>query len=209
MMSSWQTLIKEELHGFHGRYQIARLLLAPLPPYVGSRVRTAVFRKLGFQIGGGTVFWGTPTITGDAHRHEKLTIGSSCWFNLGCIFDLGDTITIGNNVAFGHQVMLMTGTHELGTGARRAGPYETAPITIEDGAWIAARATILPGVTVGKGAIVAAGAMVTKDVPPHTLVGGVPAKMIRKLEDETQFSDLALKQFTVPTHTMLAEQVAN
>ncbi|MBV4357845.1 hypothetical protein KTO63_11845 [Parasegetibacter sp. MAH-26] len=56
-----------------------------------------------------------------------------------------------------------------------------APITIEDGAWIGSRVTILPGVTIGEKSIIAAGAVVTKDVEPYTLVGGVPAKIIKHL----------------------------
>jgi acetyltransferase-like isoleucine patch superfamily enzyme len=56
-----------------------------------------------------------------------------------------------------------------------------APITIEDGVWIASRVTLLPGVTVGTGAVVAAGAVVRRDVPPHTLVGGVPSRVLRDL----------------------------
>jgi len=64
----------------------------------------------------------------------------------------------------------------------RAANLETAPIVLQDGAWIGAGATILPGVTVGSGSIVAAGAVVTKDVLPNTLVGGVPARHIRDLD---------------------------
>ena len=62
----------------------------------------------------------------------------------------------------------------------RTGYKKTAPIVIHDNVWIGTRATILKGVTIGEGAIVAAGAVVTKNVPPHTLVGGVPAKIIKE-----------------------------
>jgi maltose O-acetyltransferase len=81
----------------------------------------------------------------------------------------------------GHEVMLMTSSHEIGSDEHRAGPLYTAPITIKDGVWIGSRSVVLPGVTVGAGSVVAAGAIVTKDVPPHTLVGGVPARIIREI----------------------------
>jgi maltose O-acetyltransferase len=138
---------------------------------------------LGFQIGKGTVMWGTPTMTGN-HLTHRLKVGQFCWFNIGCILDLGASIQIGNNVAIGHQVMFMTGSHELGTAERRAGLHNVQPITIGDGAWIGARAVIMPGITIGAGAIVGAGAVVTKDVLPNTLVGGIPARLLRGLEND-------------------------
>ncbi|MCB8946002.1 MAG: acyltransferase [Ardenticatenaceae bacterium] len=190
-----QSVIGEELHGFNGRYLLARLLLSPLPYHVGSRVRTAVFRMLGFQIGKGTVMWGTPTITGINLTHQ-LKIGQYCWFNFGCILDLGAPIQIGNNVGIGHQVMIMTGSHHLGDSSRRAGPYYAQPVTIGNGVWIGARAVIMPGVTIGDGAIIAAGAVVNKNVPPNVLVGGIPAHIIRELENNTMY-ELARKSVSV------------
>ncbi|MEZ4714209.1 MAG: acyltransferase [Caldilineaceae bacterium] len=150
-------------------------------------MRRIVLQWAGFRIGSGTVFWGTPTITGDANLYKRLVIGQGCWFNLGCFFDLGANITIGNRVAFGHAVMLLTTTHQMGDLARRAGPFYTKPICIEDGAWICARSTILPGVTIGEGAVVAAGAVVTKSVEPNVMVGGIPARPIRTLSVEDDY----------------------
>ena len=126
--------------------------------------------------------WGAPTITGN-QPVQNLKIGHYCWINMGCVFDAGASIQIGNNVALGHQVMLMTGTHHLGGPARRAGNYFAQPIVIGDGAWIGARAIILPGVTIGAGAVVAANAVVTKDVPDNVIVGGIPARIIREFEE--------------------------
>lgn len=181
-MTSLIKVLQEEVDEIHFRLLLARLLLAPWPPYTGSRLRTATLRALGFNIGTGTLFWGMPIITGKGNIYNRLEIGTSCWINVSCFFDLGAPIKIHNNVSFGQQVLIMTGSHPIGSSERRAIGFEAKPVTIENGAWIGARATIQPGVTVGAGAIVAAGAVVTKDVTPNTLVGGVPATVIRVLE---------------------------
>ena len=90
-----------------------------------------------------------------------------------------DKITIGSKVAISREVFICTASHDITKPNR---PLITAPITICDGVWIGARAIILPGVTIGEGAVVAAGAVVTKDVEPFTVVGGNPAKFIKKRE---------------------------
>ena len=88
-------------------------------------------------------------------------------------------ITIGTKVAISREAFICTASHDITKPER---PLFTAPITICDGVWIGARAIILPGVTIGEGAVVAAGAVVTKDVDPFTVVGGNPAKFIKKRE---------------------------
>ena len=93
-------------------------------------------------------------------------------------------VTIGTSVAIGPHTRIVTDTHDIGAPTRRAGTGRKEPVVIEDGAWIGASVTILPGVTIGRGAVVAAGAVVTRDVSPNTLVAGVPAKVIRKLDSE-------------------------
>ena len=76
----------------------------------------------------------------------------------------------------------MTNTHKLGTAEQRATDLIAHPIAIGDGAWLGARCTVLPGVTVGAGAVVAAGSVVTKDVPPNALAAGVPAVVKRMMD---------------------------
>jgi acetyltransferase-like isoleucine patch superfamily enzyme len=76
----------------------------------------------------------------------------------------------------------LTVDHEIGPSEHRCTNPVMAPIAIGDGAWLASRVLVLPGVTVGKGAVVAAGAVVTRDVAPDTLVAGVPARFVRNLE---------------------------
>jgi acetyltransferase-like isoleucine patch superfamily enzyme len=135
----------------------------------------------GVRVGRGTIFNGRPSFSGGRDVKRFLTIGKGCWFNVGCRFDVHAPLLIGDAVQLGQDVLLLTHTHRLGAGARRSGEVIAGPVTIEDGAWIGARATILPGVTIGPGAVVAAGAVVTRDVEANTLVGGVPAKFIRAL----------------------------
>lgn len=174
--------VNQELSGLNGRWLLARLLLSPFPDFVGSRLRAEVLRALGFNIGRGVCFWGLPTLIGGGKLHQKLSIGHKSLFSVHCFFDLAATITIEDQVVLGPQVMLITGAHKIGEPDYRLGALQPKPINIGKGAWLGARCTILPGVVIGEGSVIAAGALVTKNVAPHTLVGGVPAKPIRSLD---------------------------
>ena len=184
-MGAWRDTLRVESEGFHPRLLIANLLMAPFPPYAGSRLRRVILRRVaGVNVGPETVFWGRPQISGPGNPARRLTIGRACWINFGCIFDLGAPIQIGDEVSLGHEVLLMTSTHVLGQGAaRRAGDVLARPILIGDRAWLGSRVIVQPGITIGAGAVVAPGAVVTQDVTPNTLVGGVPARLIRVLDD--------------------------
>ncbi len=81
----------------------------------------------------------------------------------------------------GHDVSLLTINHAVGPRSLRAGTSFFGEIIIEDGCWLASRCTVLPGVTIGEGSIVAAGSVVTRNVPCHALVAGVPARVVREL----------------------------
>jgi maltose O-acetyltransferase len=174
-------VLREETIGFHPRLMLAQAILAPLPYYAGSRLRVLVFRALGFRIGPGTVMWGTPTLTGDGDIYSRLIVGSRCRFNIQMMLNLGAEIQVGNNVGFGHQVMILTEGHSIAGADYRSGERHHRPVCIGNGCWIGARVTILPGVTLGDGVVAAAGSVISKDVPPNVLVGGVPAKIIREL----------------------------
>lgn len=177
--------IAREFEPFHPGLVLARIVLYPLPPFVGNSIRRLVLRAAGFEIGRGTVFWGTPCITGNGKVTARLRIGEGCLFNFGCIFDAEDAITIGNGVALGHEVLIITGSHDIGTSARRAGKPTTAPVVIEDGVWVGSRSTILPGVTIGAGSIIGAGSVVNRDVAPNSLAAGQPARFVRSLDGAT------------------------
>jgi acetyltransferase-like isoleucine patch superfamily enzyme len=111
-------------------------------------------------------------------RHIK--IGRNVFINHACSFlDMGG-ITIEDDVQIGPRVNLVTENHPIDPSKRKN--LDLKPIVIKRNAWIGAGATILPGVTVGENSIIAAGAVVNKDVPANTIVGGVPAKVLKAIE---------------------------
>jgi len=110
---------------------------------------------------------------------KNLKLGKNIFINQNCqILDLGG-VTIDDDVMVGPRVNLLSETHPVEPESRKA--LIGKPVHIKTGAWIGAGSTILPGVTVGEHAIVAAGAVVSKDVPDRTVVAGVPAKIIKSI----------------------------
>ena len=116
---------------------------------------------------------------------KNLTLGKDVFINLGCRFQDTGGITIGDGTLIGHGSTLTTLNHSIDPDKRA--DMVPAPIIIGRKVWLGAAVTIVPGVTIGDGAIIGAGAVVTKDVPAHTMVAGVPAKVIRA----TGFGDSA------------------
>ncbi|RWX01376.1 sugar O-acetyltransferase [Flavobacterium cerinum] len=112
---------------------------------------------------------------------ENINIGKNVFVNHACTFMDRGGITIEDNVLIGPKVNLVTTNHPINPSERRA--TISQPILIKRGAWIGVGATILPGVTIGKNSIVAAGAVVSKDVPDNTIVGGIPAKFIKSISE--------------------------
>ncbi|RRQ29232.1 sugar O-acetyltransferase [Rhodococcus sp. Eu-32] len=111
----------------------------------------------------------------------NITVGRNVFVNQGCRFNDIGGIDIGDDVMIGPSVSLITSGHPIGPDERRTG-ITSAPIVIGRGVWIGASAMILQGVSVGDDAIVAAGAVVTRDVPARTMVAGVPASEIKTLD---------------------------
>jgi len=110
---------------------------------------------------------------------KHITIGKNVFINFDCTFLALGGITIEDNVLIGPKVSLITENHPLNPEERKG--LTGKPILIKKNAWIGANATILPGVTIGENAVVAAGAVVSKDVPDNTIVGGIPAKFIKSV----------------------------
>ena len=176
-------ILANETEGLHLRLRLCLLPAALLPHFTFNRVRTALHRLAGIKIGRGSMILGRIELAGPGDIAKRLTLGRASHITAPLYADLSAPITIGDQVYIGHHVVFITTNHVIGNQHQRCGAWRSAPIRIENGAWIGARATILPGVTIGAGSIVAAGAVVAKSVPPNTLVGGVPAKPIRALEE--------------------------
>ncbi len=110
---------------------------------------------------------------------KKVSIGKNTVINWDCMLYTTGGLIIGENVSIAAGVWLVTGTHDMNH-PQFLDTYR--PIVIGDYAWIGMRATILGGISIGEGAVVMAGAVVTHDVPPYAVVGGIPAKVIRQRE---------------------------
>jgi len=128
-------------------------------------------------------FWGARLGRGIALHHgsqiraaRRLSIEEDCFIAEGVVLDARGGLKVGAHVSINSGVQIWTAQHDWKSPTFA---YVSAPVNIGSRAWISARAIILPGVTIGEGAVVAAGAVVVADVPPWTLVGGVPAKFIR------------------------------
>jgi acetyltransferase-like isoleucine patch superfamily enzyme len=140
-----------------------------------EQIRKRLGEIIGSEIDASTIIF-VPFYT---NFGQFITIGKNVFINHACSFlDMGG-ITIEDNVLIGPKVNLITENHPLNPADRRALICE--PIVIKRNAWIGAAATILYGVTIGENSIVAAGAVVTSDVPPNSIVGGVPAKFIKNI----------------------------
>jgi len=123
-------------------------------------------------------FWLLPPFYTDFGRN--IRVGRNVFVNHACEFMDRGGITIGDNVLIGPKVNLVTINHPLDPARRRS--THCAPIVIEDGAWLGAAVSVMPGVTIGRNAVVAANAVVTRNVASDTVVGGIPARLIRGID---------------------------
>ena len=135
------------------------------------RLRVAALRRWGASIAEGATFYHGFEV----RNASGLRVGKRSSIGNDAILDARGGLTIGSDVNLSTAVQIWTGQHDWESATFA---YEKAPVTIGDHAWLSARVIILPGVTIGEGAVVAAGAVVSRDVEPYTLVGGVPAKKL-------------------------------
>lgn len=138
-------------------------------------IRNLLLQTLGIKIGKNTVLYSWQEI----RKPSKIKIGNNSIIGFKSTIDGRKGVIIGNNVNISSEVMIWSLQHNY-----NSSDFEGSggTVIINDYSWISARAIILPNVTIGEGAVIAAGAVVTKDIPPYTVVGGIPARMIGKRE---------------------------
>jgi maltose O-acetyltransferase len=147
------------------------LATSPLLPLA---IRRTLLRVGGVRLG--MMVWGLERCW---FQSRHVSIGTGSYVNAGCWFEGAGEIEVGENCLFGPEVLVLTSTHALGADGTIGRAPKSRPVRIGDGSWIGARATILPGVTIGAGAVIAAGAVVTEDCESGGVYGGTPARRIR------------------------------
>lgn len=162
---------------------IYRLLLFP-------QLRAPFLRLLGARVGRGAIVHDVRFFNLYRRGLPGLSVGDDCFLGDECMFDLAEEIHIGRQVSVGERSILLT---HLNVGYRdhplqRHFPAQAAALHVLEGSFIGAGAIVLPGVRIGPRAFVAAGSVVTQDVPADTLVAGVPARHIRALEPNSTSS---------------------
>ena len=143
--------------------------------HTDEELRALMSRLVGYKVDDGFRLF--PPVYTDFGKNIK--IGKDVFVNSGCCFQDQGGVTLGDGCLVGHNVVFATLDHDKRPGRR--GDMTAAPIVVGKDVWIGAHATILKGVTIGDGAIVAAGAVVTRDVPPNTIAAGVPARVVKTI----------------------------
>lgn len=162
---------------------ISRAFISLIPDTHGFGIKRGLLRLSGAKIGKNVRICSSVKIIGD----NQLSIGDNTWIGHDCMIICSAPIQIGKNVNIAPRCYIGTGTHEIDTaGNSVAGKGISLPVTISDGCWICAGSIVLPGVSVGEKSICASGAVVNRDVEENELVGGVPIKHIRHLNQITK-----------------------
>ena len=172
---------------------LVKLSLAPA--YLWDAMWAPVWKRCMKHCGTGVYL---RPMSSDIKGLGNLSIGDGTSIPKGSTFYCTKAaLTIGNKVLFGPNPTIMTGNHRIDvlgkhiidvTDAEKL-PVDDMPVTIEDDVWCGANVTVLRGVTIGRGSVIAAGAVVTKSIPPYSIAGGIPAKVIKMRFTEEQIAE--------------------
>ena len=175
-----QALDTDEIHGFmHEMSEEARRVTFRLNTayHTADEVRELLSELFGYQVPQSLRVF--PPLYADFGKN--ISVGEGVFINACCHFQDHGGVTLGDGCQIGHNVVFATLNHELLPERRNV--THPAPIVLGKKVWVGSNATILQGVTIGDNAVVAAGAVVTKDVPANTIVSGVPARVIKRIDE--------------------------
>ena len=159
--------------------------LSLIPAYLWDAIWAPIYKCAMKHCGKGVYL---RPMSSDIKGWGNLSVGDETSIPKGSVFYCTEApLTIGRKVVFGPRPTIITGDHRIDiigkhiidVTVEEKLPENDLPVTVEDGCWIGANVTILKGVTIGRGTVVAAGAVVTKSFPPYSIIGGVPAKLIK------------------------------
>ena len=162
------------------RYGVINLIRSLLPESRFQQLNRRLLVAQGAVLADDTVVYSSVKVS----RMVRLVVGSGSFIGSNSVFTggAGSTVHIGRDCDISNHVHFVTGTHEIGTaGIRRAGSGLSKNISVGDGVWIGYRSLLLPGVRIGRGAIIAAGSVVVQDIPEDVLAGGVPCRQLKNL----------------------------
>jgi maltose O-acetyltransferase len=169
------------------RFGFSTLSMIPYRLLLFPQLRAPFLRLLGARIGRGTLFHDVRFFNLYRRGLSGLDVGADCFLGDECLLDLAEEIHLEDQVTLAERVIVLTHTnvgyadHPL----QRHFPASAHPVRIRAGCFIGAHVTVLPGVSIGPRAFVAAGSVVTKDVAADTLVAGVPARPVRKIPERS------------------------
>jgi acetyltransferase-like isoleucine patch superfamily enzyme len=165
------------------RFGLYTLFLIPLRWLIFPQLRVPYLRLLGARIGRGVIIHEIRFFNTYRTGFRGLEIGAHCFIGDEALIDLAERVIMADHVTLAERVTILTHTNVgyLDHPLQRYFPSMAAPVRLERGSFVGVNATLLPGVTIGEGSFVAAGAVVSQDVPPWHVVGGVPARVLREL----------------------------
>jgi maltose O-acetyltransferase len=172
-------MIREDIVTAARYYYLVKLAGARLVP---RPLRYVLYRVAGVRLQQSDIAAGL-FIGGPA---SNLAIGHGTSVNVDCFFDCLAKVTLGSNVMVGMGVTIVTSDHPVGPDGRPQGQPVGRDVVVGDRAWLGARSMVLPGVTIGEGAIISAGAVVTRDCRPFAIYAGVPARLVGHLQTESE-----------------------
>jgi len=180
--AAWWGRLERELRSLQQalnvRFAVMDRVAGWLPNYALCSTRAWLYRAGGCHLSRRVTLQGRLLMLGSGPPATRLHVGSGSIIAPLVVLGLDSDVRIGRNVSVGPGTAFHTATHAIGFGSRRMQlPVIAQPIVVEDGVWLGANCVVLPGVTVGRGSIVAAGAVVAQDVPPNTFSEGNPARV--------------------------------